>query len=935
MGCRFGLSDIRRSAVSVVLSPDRCFAATSDSLGRVLVVDRSRGVATRMLKGYRDAQCAFIQVPDEKKSKHKGETRVALFLVVYSGRKGTLEVFSVQKGRKIVTFTAAKFSRLIYVDYGLMGFVGTTKSRYICSYTCVLLDNDGKIKEVVIPFHFALSETNSSHVRDLHLFKRLKQLIKSEEVDCFAVEALNTCRELRTTDVKLQCLDMLVTSKCVTPEVILSCVNHFLEIPDDNDTRNLLVLCRNLQRLLTFYLFITNTVLDKENGNIVNPIVSFSMAPEQTKSLQKLLDLSTSLNNQKAELKVSFNDENDFSISKFLSVFNTSNEQRITLKEDVDEAVLYQVAAYIFKKYIANSPESEPLKQQIVSSKIATEDLFRLLLFYWVNRQLNLNMNIEIEMNNLNLLVLALAQTNPEDISVDYNSTSQFWATLREMLENSSKPFPALTAAIVCHNVSQNMDEIEMQVSDDAEVWERLTQENCQWDLLIGKLEDVSLLNIILGCKLKVVESKLPRLKYAFKDVSLRYILEKGRGSVSELVAKWLTTVGIDPELLVINDTLPEDAEQSKIDIIKNQQIFQHLNLLKDEFPYSLKASVLLCNMSWEYAVAWLKDVEDLGNLEAAYDCLSHIPEATIKQGLSTLLWNTHFKMVFESCCKLINKVGKLPKAKLCQQDTRLTDTQIIEFLEISCKFLDDFMDTAQKCFNLKKATLQYEPIFENGGQPLTELALQQNPVNYDLLHVHYQLSLALLLMATFEVKHSKPITNLFTANVFFCDITKPLNVPHSSDKKILNSQTQFLFKIISASIESITVNEGVIFSMTHVNSMAKCIHLARIWNVEVDLLKRYQIVQLFTSGFDSLAEELLPAVVDRGELGPTLLAIAGKRLAQFLASSAGLAEKMGALSPALTNYLDTLVSNLFIFSGSNDVDCRMANGVHQVHLML
>lgn len=459
------------------------------------------------------------------------------------------------------------------------------------------------------------------------------------------------------------------------------------------------------------------------------------------------------------------------------------------------------------------------------------------------------------------------------------------------------------------------------------ELWEKLTQENCQWDLLIGKLEDVSLLNIILGSKPIFIDSKLPKLKNTLEDVSLKFVLEKGRGSVSELVAKWLTSGGVDPKDLVISDLAwcqdsseelividGREVTNSQIESIKNQQTFEHLNLLRNEFPYSLKASVLLSNMSWEYAVAWLKHIPDLVNLEAALSCLKHIPDVTIKQGLSTLLWNTHLKITFESCCKLMSKVGKLPKPKLCQQDTKLNDTQIVQFLEICCNFLDDFMDASQKCLKLERKQLQYEPIFENGGLPLTELALQQNNVNYDLLHLHYQLSLALLLMASFEIKHSKPLSSLFTTsanNAFFTDITKECSVAfHSSDQKTVSSRTQFLFKIISASIESITVSEGVVYSLTHVNSMAKCLILARIWSIEVDLLKRYQVVQLFTSGFDSLAEELLPSVVEKKELGPALLAIAGKRLAQFLAAATGLAEKIGALSPTLTNYLETLVSH-------------------------
>lgn len=472
MGCRFGLCDLRRNAFSVVLSPDHKLAAVSDSVGRVLLVDTARGVTIRMFKGYREAQCAFIQIPDESRSKHKGHTRIALFLVIYSGKKGTLEVFALQKGRKIVTFTAAKHSRLLYIDYSLMGFATTRKSRYFCPFTCVLIDCDGSIKEIVIPFHFALSEKNSTRVRDLHLFKRLKQMRKIGDVDSLNADAVNTWKELQTPEVKMQCLDLLVSTKEVHSEIILECVQHFLNSTDgdDDDLKSLLLMCKNLQRLLLFYMFVTSADLDEKNGNSEQIAENlFTMAEEQTKNLQKLLDLNTVLDNQRSgELKVSFRDENDFSVSKFLSVFNLQIESNISLKDDVDEKILYAVAAIVFKKYIFCTPANpDVFETGVINSGIVTEDLFQLLLLYWVNRPLNLDMNLEIEMKHLSCVVFALAKTaNPEEIAVEYNSTSVFWSKIREMLEDSSRPFPALTAAIVCQNVAQKIEhEREMQVN--------------------------------------------------------------------------------------------------------------------------------------------------------------------------------------------------------------------------------------------------------------------------------------------------------------------------------------------------------------------------------------------------------------------------------------------------------------------------------------
>lgn len=426
-------------------------------------MDTTRGCVVRMLKGCREAQCAFIQVLDERKSKYKGCTRVAVFLVMYSGKKGTLEVFALQKARKIVTFKAAKHSKLLYVNYSLMGFSGSTKSRYVCPFTCVLMDNDGKLKEIVIPFHFALSEKNSTRVRDLHLFKRLKQAIKTGET---TAEAVDTCKELKTAEVKLQCVEMLMACKEIDCDTLLICAQYFLEAQDtDGDLK---ILCKNLEKLLQFYSFVTSVDLDKENGNNEQEIL-FTMAAEQTKSLQKLLDLNTILDNQKAsEIKVSFKDENDFPLSKFLSIFKLNDSNHICLQDELDETIFYKTSAVIFKNYISNDfpPNPNTLKTAIRNSEILTEDLFKLLLLYWVNRPLNEDVNLEREMRNLCCVVFALAQTaNAEEVAVEYNSTSVFWSKIREMLGDSARPFPALTAAIVCQSVTQRIEhERDMQV---------------------------------------------------------------------------------------------------------------------------------------------------------------------------------------------------------------------------------------------------------------------------------------------------------------------------------------------------------------------------------------------------------------------------------------------------------------------------------------
>ena len=55
-----------------------------------------------------------------------------------------------------------------------------------------------------------------------------------------------------------------------------------------------------------------------------------------------------------------------------------------------------------------------------------------------------------------------------------------------------------------------------------------------------------------------------------------------------------------------------------------------------------------------------------------------------------------------ENTAMLINKLGKLPKERLCMQDTGLSDAQLTTLLQHCVTFLDIFIDVRlqfHRCF--------------------------------------------------------------------------------------------------------------------------------------------------------------------------------------------------------------------------------------------
>lgn len=126
-----------------------------------------------------------------------------------------------------------------------------------------------------------------------------------------------------------------------------------------------------------------------------------------------------------------------------------------------------------------------------------------------------------------------------EDICVEYNEVSLWWKTVRTILTESTKPFNALTAALACRAIAiilekykeklqnqklletngnegedikninnvTNIDKTENKPSDitpDDEMyssiseWENVSNDTCQFTLLIGNLEDITILNAVI-----------------------------------------------------------------------------------------------------------------------------------------------------------------------------------------------------------------------------------------------------------------------------------------------------------------------------------------------------------------------------------------------------------------------------------------------------
>ncbi|XP_033310060.1 rab3 GTPase-activating protein non-catalytic subunit isoform X2 [Bombus bifarius] len=984
MTCRFGLSDVMREGYSIISSPNKALSVILDAMGRVLLVDNRYCIATRMWKGYRDAQCGWIEVEEEKHSgMHKGFTkfkqtpqlRSAFFLVIYAPKKGVIDIWSTQQGPKITTFTASKHGR-----------------------------------------------KNGKRARDIHILKKLKTFLREEdfEYEKLISEIESVCSDLKSNEIKVQTLEMLMSNKNIIPDALLAATNCFIKKLDEYEkeemeptTKTLYLLTTQLQQIINFYKHIKsqfdtpeyNVSIDDNNTSLPLTLLTTE------KEVHRIFELFNKVNSytcsdSSTECRVKFKEDGRIFLD-FLSCFEFGTSGFIDIKKDIKPEKEHQISQLMYKGCVYSYDRIETWKEVAKSSNIQPFVFMKFALIYWLNKKRDVS--LELELKQFTQLLNAICSiASVKEICAEYNEISLWWKKVRNILLDSTNPFNALTAALMCRAVAmsvekyrekcnkktednnvqeekgiknkndmkeikQHQDSVNNLKSDDelynlTNEWEDITKDTCQFTLLIGNLEDIAILDAIVSQEPPSdTTTQFFALPFAKFDISLGSVLSKGKGSVSEIVAKWITSTGIDPSQLVdttdtefdharptndslevlnssdeicnVDDVLQSNVEKHLLESLDTESeekdstnanicILERIKLLKGHFPYSLTTSVLLANICWEFAMSWNKDISQLKSLEAALCVLRQIPMKRMRHGVCCLLWSVHIKKRMEAVAKLINKLGKLPKERLCMQEIGLSDAQAVIFLQDCVTFLEIFIDSEMLEVG-QNIVIKSEELWEvctSGPQPFAALAISQAPAWYDLIMLHLQLANVLHMIAHFNLKVLKPLNNLFDSVVqpyFFQSMADKVMLTWYRDDKRDNLRTTFLCRIINASMDFIhqeTIDGKMSSSMQAIQWMSKCQTLASIWKISNDELRIHQVCQLYVIGFDRLAEEVVTAVNDVEKLAEDLLPIAGRRMMAYLSKSPDLLEEVSRISPALTKYLESLdVPDVIYTNCSND----------------
>ncbi|KAK8706272.1 hypothetical protein V6N13_049845 [Hibiscus sabdariffa] len=143
------LEDHPRKGEKLTLSPSGTLAAITDSLGRILLLDTQALVVVRMWKGYRDANCYFMEMLVNRGDKHPSSSHhvprksdYCLCLAIHAPRKGIIEVWQMRTGPRLFVLHCAKGCRLLQPKYR---FGSSSDSPYVPLEVFLLNGDSGQL----------------------------------------------------------------------------------------------------------------------------------------------------------------------------------------------------------------------------------------------------------------------------------------------------------------------------------------------------------------------------------------------------------------------------------------------------------------------------------------------------------------------------------------------------------------------------------------------------------------------------------------------------------------------------------------------------------------------------------------------------------------------------------------------------------------------
>lgn len=405
---RYGFYDDHRTGNRIWLSPYNRLAAVADNLGRVILIDCQQNIILRVWKGYRDAQCSFMKVDEKIAKTAQQKRRHALFIAIYSPKRSTVDIWNVERGRKLAVFPAGPNGQLIQQNSNVTKSSAPSSSNstvvlkpsyHSTTGAFFLNPTDLTIKELAIPFHYALDASNTKKSKDSHIINQIKADLKTIEPGNMA-ELTDLCDSIQTNEMRFKCIGSVIKSRYLTPEIFSMILSTFLKsiegTGESSDQEELPVKVENeaysdaklskflhkYERLLLFYNGMKQKVSHDDSND------SDEISDCDFDDILKVIEQYKMCLNFKKSKKVSIQSPTlANSFIEYLSIFDCSSNEDIRLHES-KSARFSAVGFDIFDSFIRQNANFDGFYKLATVSTLSNTILLRLFLRYWMEKDI-------------------------------------------------------------------------------------------------------------------------------------------------------------------------------------------------------------------------------------------------------------------------------------------------------------------------------------------------------------------------------------------------------------------------------------------------------------------------------------------------------------------------------------------------------------------
>lgn len=238
--------------------------------------------------------------------------------------------------------------------------------------------------------------------------------------------------------------------------------------------------------------------------------------------------------------------------------------------------------------------------------------------------------------------------------------------------------------------------------------------------------------------------------------------------------------------------------------------------------------------------------------------------------------------------------------------------------------YCNDFLNHLIESSHSPIVTLEFEVMLQDGKPALATQANQHPRVNMEIVELHSSLMDVMLIVSSLNVSVKGSINSLFnevSRELLACNISKELteSIPRP-DEAVNKSRKHFLHRTINVVVDLIRKDFQDIYLDDFDMWIEKVMALSKKWTLSQEDLLKYQVIQLYTRGWDECAESKLSEIEEPMSMSKTLLSITGIRLNNFVKDKPELYSQVLAIGSRISSHLEALV-RFILFAFENDAN--------------